>query len=285
VSRAASTTRAYAGDWRDFRAWCRRRRARCLPASPATVAAYVDDATRRVRVSTVRRRVAAVRAAHVDAGLASPTADRAVQAALTRAEWRGRHDRAPTRPLDVDELRAVSLATPQTLPGRRDRALVLLGYGAGLAPGAIADLRVEDVEVGTAGVWVRTARGRTLVPPGSEECLCAVEAWRAWRSAARLQSGAAFRPVDRHGCVHDRALGVRGVTRVVQRSVARAGLDPGRYSGRSLRRGMVLAATQHGATEGGIMAQTGHRSRRLVRRYMAETDTAAPPVTSTDRVT
>ncbi len=72
----------------------------------------------------------------------------------------------------------------------------------------------------------------------------------------------------------DVALSTRGITRIVQRAVARADLDPTRYSGRSLRRGMVLAATEQGATEAGIMAQTGHRSRRLVRRYMREPGSA-----------
>lgn len=279
VPRAAATTRAYDADWRDFGSWCDARAVPCLPASPDSIASYVDDLAGRARVATVRRRVAAVRARHVDAGRASPTADPAVQAALARAEWRRRHDGTTTRPLGVDELRAVSLAAPRTIDGVRDRALLLVGYGAGLAPGELAALRVEDVTVGSAGISVLTARGRTLVPYGSEECLCAVAAWRAWCRAARLGSGAAFRPVDRHGRVHDGPLGVRGVTRVVQRAAARAGLDAARYSGRSLRRGMVLAATQHGATERGIMAQTGHRSRRLVRRYMAETQPPAAPTT------
>src|SRR6185295_2308383 len=110
----------------------------------------------RARVATVRRRVAAVRARHVDDGHRSPTGDAAVQAALTRAEWQRRHDRTTTRPLGVDELRAVSLAVPAATDGRRDRALLLLGYGAGLAPGELAALRVADVSVGAAGISVRT---------------------------------------------------------------------------------------------------------------------------------
>jgi integrase len=277
MARSAATARAYAADWRDFGSWCDARGLASLPASPAVVSAYVDDLVPRRRVSTVRRRVAAVRARHLDAGRWSPTAAPEVQAALTRAEWRGRGDRTTTRPLGVDELRSVSRAAPAGIVGARDRALLLVGYGAGLAPGELAGLRVDDVSVGRTGISVHTARGRTLVPYGSDEWLCSVAAWRAWRAAARLTTGPVFRPIDRHGTVHDRPLGVRGVTRIVQRAVTRAGLDPARYSGRSLRRGMVLAATEHGATERGIMAQTGHRSRRLVRHYMSEDADAAKP--------
>lgn len=271
MQRAPATVRAYAADWRDFSAWCVARGAASLPANANVLAAYVDERAELVRVATVRRRVAAIRARHVDCGLSSPTAAPEVRAALTRAEWRRRHDHSATRPLTIDELRAVSRAAPETVAGVRDRALLLLGYGAGLTPGELVALRDSDVTFVTVGVSVRTDRGRAVVPFGSDEWLCAVSAWRAWRRAASLGDGPAFRPVDRHGRMLDHALGVRGVTRVVQRAVARAGLDPTRYSARSLRRGMVLAATEHGVSSGRIMAQTGHRSRRLVRRYMAET--------------
>ena len=44
-------------------------------------------------------------------------------------------------------------------------------------------------------------------------------------------------------------------------------LDADAYSGRSLRLGMILAAAAVGASDEGIMHQTGHRSRRLVRSY------------------
>ena len=42
ASRAASTRRAYDGDWRRFSAWCQARGAPALPASPALVAVYLS---------------------------------------------------------------------------------------------------------------------------------------------------------------------------------------------------------------------------------------------------
>jgi hypothetical protein len=97
-----------------------------------------------------------------------------------------------------------------------------------------------------------------------------VQAWTRWRDTAGLGDGPAFRPVDRHGRVGGARLGPKAVTRVVRRAATRAGLDPARYRGLSLRRGMVTAATEHGVSDARIMAQTGHRSRRLVRRYMLD---------------
>ena len=275
MGRSERTTRAYESDWQQFRAWCDQHGARSSRATGATVARFVDEQVGAARMATVRRRLAAIRAHHIDRGLTSPTATREVRIAVARAEWRLRDDARPAPPLGVPELRAISRAAPATRAGIRDRALVLLGYGGGLRPGELAALRFEDVKMGRRGVAMRLASREVVVPLGSSPELCAVTAWSAWWVASPDRSGPAFRPIDRHGRVGAGSLGTRGVTRIVQRSVARAGLDSEQYSGSSLRRGTVLAATYSGATEGRIMDHTGHRSRRLVRRYMREARTSA----------
>ena len=106
-----------------------------------------------------------------------------------------------------------------------------------------------------------------MIPPGSAPHLCAVRAWLAWSTAAPLADGPAFRPIDRHGNVGTTRLSDRAVTIVVRRAAERAGLDSTAYSGRSLRLGMIRAAAAVGAPDEGIMLQTGHRTRRLVRSY------------------
>jgi site-specific recombinase XerD len=268
--RAPATDRAYQADWAAFRVWCAARHLTPLPAAAATVARYLDDVASHHKVATVRRRLAAVRAAHLDAGAESPTGAAPVRLAVARAEWRQRGQARSTIPLGVEELRAMSCARPATLAGRRDRALLLLGYGAGLGPGELSGLAVHDVRTVDPGLEVQIPRGAVTVPFGSAPELCAVDAWARWRRAAGLTDGAAFRAVDRHGRLAKHALGAKAVLRIVRRSAAAAGLDPDRYCGLSLRRGMVVAATVQGATDDGIMQHTGHRSRRLVRRYMTD---------------
>ncbi len=270
MARAAATTRAYRSDWTTFTAWCAAQDVGSLPAAPATVARYLDELAPHRSVATLRRRLAAVRAAHVDHGHASPTDAAPVRLAVAKAEWRHRSRQTTTTPLGIEELRALSRATPDTSAGARDRALVLLGYGAGLRPGELADLDAGHVDVVTSGLRVAVRRGLVLVPFGSAPELCAVRAWKRWRRLARLSDGPAFRPVDRHGRIGDARLAPKAVTRVVRRAATRAGLDGDRYRGLSLRRGMVTAATEHGVSDARIMAQTGHRSRRLVRRYMLD---------------
>jgi hypothetical protein len=54
-----------------------------LPASPATVAAFLaHEASRNVKASTIGRRTAAIRYAHKFAGLPAPTDDELVKATV-----------------------------------------------------------------------------------------------------------------------------------------------------------------------------------------------------------
>ena len=57
------------------------------------------------------------------------------------------------------------------------------------------------------------------------------------------------------------------ISRVVKKRARAAKLDPGRYSGHSLRAGFVTAASEGGAHDADIMRQTAHRSLSTLHRY------------------
>ena len=60
------------------------------------------------------------------------------------------------------------------------------------------------------------------------------------------------------------------VAREVRKLARRAGLDPVRYAGHSLRAGHATSAATAGAWERSIMNQTGHCSVQMVRRYIRD---------------
>ncbi|HEY3671994.1 MAG TPA: tyrosine-type recombinase/integrase [Acidimicrobiia bacterium] len=265
---AANTERAYASDLRDFAAWCAARGRPHCPAAPGDVAEYLRDQAEHLAPATVARRLAAIVAAHHRLGLASPRDDPDVRNALASIEWHHRGRRRPTRALDAESLARLSLCLPATIGGTRDRALLLLGYGAALRRTELVALDAHDVVVtGGGALRIALARGGVVIPPGSRPHLCAVRAWCAWSAVAELDDGPAFRAIDRHGHVSTTRLSDRAVTIVVRRAAAGAGLDADAYSGRSLRLGMILSAAAVGASDEVIMHHTGHRSRRLVRAY------------------
>jgi integrase len=72
---------------------------------------------------------------------------------------------------------------------------------------------------------------------------------------------------SRHGHVQ---VGRIDVARIVKKLANRAGLDPAKYAGHSLRAGHATAAAVAGASERSIMRQTGHRSVQMLRRYIRD---------------
>ena len=95
-----------------------------------------------------------------------------------------------------------------------------------------------------------------------------VRALRAWLEASQIAEGPIFRAVGRSGPVGDSALDDRAVARLVKRAVARAGLDPAKVAGHSLRSGFITTAAKRGKSTHAIMRQSGHRSEAVMRGYI-----------------
>jgi hypothetical protein len=131
ASRAPSSERAYAADWRDFCAFAARIDRTRLPAEAETVALYVADLTRRGRrPATIARKLAAIAVYHRSLDHPTPT-DHDVVRAVVRGTRRQLGVAQPQKTaLELDALRSVILGIPADLRGLRDRAL--LGFDAQL---------------------------------------------------------------------------------------------------------------------------------------------------------
>jgi len=284
-SKAPNTRRAYAADWRDFRAWCVLHGRPSLPASPDTVALYLSDLAERCKTSTLQRRLAALSQAHQAAGQTAhdvPTKHatvRAVMSGIRRTKGTAQRGKAAAVTAVV---RAMVEGTPDRLLGLRDRALLLLGFSGAFRRSELVALDVEDLEFTGEGLVVTQRRGKTDqegegrkvgIPFGRASGgtdTCPVRAVRTWLDAAAVLSGPVFRSVNRHGHVQPGRLSDKAVALVVKRHAPAAGLDPLRYAGHSLRAGLATAAAAAGASERSIMNQTGHRSVPMVRKYIRD---------------
>lgn len=278
-SRSENTVKAYRADWSHFTAWCSAHDRGSLPASPQTVALYITALAQDHKPATIRRRLSTITVAHRLAGHDTPVADTAVR--LVWAGIRRTHGTAPdgAAALVTSELARLIDALPDDASGIRDRALLLVGFAAALRRSDLVGLDTGDaVEVGE-GLVINLRRSKTDpdgqgrrigVPYGSHPTTCPVRALRAWRELLGVEGGPLFRPVSRHGHIGDGRLSDRAVPLIIKRAAARAGLDPARYSGHSLRAGFVTAAAAAGVPERDIMAQTGHRSVLVLRRYIRD---------------
>jgi integrase len=279
AAKAESTRRAYASDWRDFEAWCRLHGLPPLPAAPTTVALYLADRASTHRPATLRRRLTVIHHAHRSAGLESPGTMQQPLVSETLKGIRRTVGTAQTgkRPLYTAELRAMIAAMPETLQGVRDRALLVVGFAGGFRRSELAALTMEHVTGPKDGLVIRLRRSKTdqegqgrevAIPYGSSAETCPVRAFRDWVAAAKIESGAVFREIDRHGRVETKPLHKDSIGAIVKRAAARIGLNPAEYAGHSLRAGLATQAYLNGATELAIMQQTGHRSLATVRKYI-----------------
>ncbi len=60
------------------------------------------------------------------------------------------------------------------------------------------------------------------------------------------------------------------VAEIVKKYAGAVGLKASDFAGHSLRSGLATSAAMAGASERSIMAQTGHRSVNMVRRYIRD---------------
>lgn len=281
-SRSPRTWAAYESDLRAWRRWCGDNDVDPLPVTSETIVWWLQSqAAQGYAVSTIARRLVTIRQAHRRGGFPDPTDDEGV-----RTVWSGVRRRLGTaqrqvKPITIETLRRLSDALDDDLAGLRDRALLVVGFAGGFRRSEVAALTVEDVEITEGGLVVllrrskgdQEGRGRKVgLPYGSKPQTCPVRTLAAWMDAADISEGPIFRAVSMHGRVGTYAISGRAVAEIVKRTVLRAGLDPTRFSGHSLRAGLVTSAAAAGASEIAISQQTGHRSMAILRRYIRESD-------------
>jgi integrase len=176
------------------------------------------------------------------------------------------------------DVRTMIERLPNSLLGKRDAALLLLGYAGGFRRSELAGLLVSDIEFCEEGLRVHLRRSKTDqegqgrkigIPYGSDPQTCPVRALRRWLTAAGIVEGALFRAVM-HGRVSEKAFIPQVVALVVKRHCKAAGLDYAKFAAHSLRAGLCTQSALNGASERSIMKQTGHRSVQMVRRYIRE---------------
>jgi site-specific recombinase XerD len=255
AEKSQATRRAYAGDWRDFTAWCEVMLQPPLPASPATVAAYLASlADRRLKASTIARRLAAIGYAHKLKGLDSPASAepvRAVHRGIRRTIGIAVKRKAPA---SAPRLTTMLALIPNSLTGLRDRALLLIGFAAALRRSELVKLKVNDLEFLPEGVLLHIGASKTdqegagcavAIPRGT--ILKPVEALETWLKAAQISEGPIFRAVDRHGHVKPTGLCDKSVADIVKQYARLGNFDAALFGGHSLRAGFITSALAEGA--------------------------------------
>ena len=265
-SKADATRLAYAADWRDFEAWCSQHGFVAIPAEPENVAVYLSAlATSGRKVSTIRRRCAAIAHVHQSVGASdNPTAHPGVKSVLAGISRKLGSAPAKKAALTVQMLERVVRKIPQDLPGLRDRALLLLGFAGALRRSELVALDLEDVARHPKGIVLTLRRSKTdqagsgkvkAIPHGKR--LKVVVALDAWTAASGITAGPIFRGVRGSRTLPGR-LSTNQVALIIKARAKAAGLDPAVFAGPSLRSGFITTAADHRASLQSIADHAGH---------------------------
>lgn len=278
---SANTMRAYRTDWSAFQDWCTARSRASLPASPATVANFASFlANAGKRVSTIGRSLAAIRFFHRGAGMDNPTEDAGVAAILKGIRRTVGVAPRQKAPATADVIHSILAHVGRhTLQGKRDRALLLLGFAGAFRRSELVGIIVADLTFNDKGVDVFLGRSKTdqeakgqSVAILNGKALAAADRLREWLDAAGITEGPIFRPISRGDNVMAGGLTSQSVALIVKKYADAAGLDVANLSGHSLRAGFITSAADNRASISRIMEVSRHRDPRSVETYVRRAD-------------
>ncbi len=294
---AENTNTAYAQDWAHFASWCRRRGADQFTPDPQLIGLYItemaapQDGSPALSVSTIERRLSGLSWNYQQRGQRLDRQDRHIATVL--AGIRNKHGKPPEQkePISPEELLEMVSLLSFGLRDMRDRAILLLGYAAGLRRSEIVGLDVNRDDTEDGNGWVEIEDGGSVivqktktgwkeaeVARGSSDQTCPVHALEQWLHFAKIDHGPIFRRVlrDNSGVQADR-LSDKHVARLIKKTMLEAGLRPDvpdaerikLFSGHSLRAGLASYAE---VDERHVQKQLGHASPQMTRRYQRRRD-------------
>ncbi|MEW2083478.1 tyrosine-type recombinase/integrase [Streptomyces sp. NPDC005283] len=308
AGRADSTRRAYREDREAFLAWCAERGEQSLPATQDLLIEYVTHLTLTPRQRTGRpsapssleRMLSAITTMHAELNLPKPETKGARtviagykhQLAIDKKPGGRQQQAKAALPSALRQMLAT--LDRDTLIGKRDAAMLLLGYSAATRSSELIGLDIGEPVECDEGYLVSIYRVKmrkfteSAVPYGKTPATCPVRALRSLIAAMREAGhteGPLFVRIDRHGRIappmmrHGKPIGdpsgrltPDAASDVIERLAKAAGFE-GRWRGHSLRRGFATAAQRGGAPMIRIARQGGWADNSAsLARYFDEGD-------------
>src|SRR4030042_5604721 len=189
---ADNTRLAYKSDWKQFvEGRIAHDILEPLPPAPATIAAYFTDrADSGSSVSTISRRSTAISVIHSAAGFESPCKTAQVARVLKGIRKERGKPQVKARPISWSELKRMVTKCDSSIMGRRDAAMLLLGWTSALRRSELVALNYSDLSFTDEGILLTVTRsktdqegkGQTIGIPRGESPCCPVEADQEWLS-------------------------------------------------------------------------------------------------------
>ena len=270
-----NTERALRSDLAIYAAWCALDGRRALPASPGTVAAFVDAMAETRKPATVRRYVTSIAIAHRIVGCADAAGSEPVRLALKRMHRSKGRRQDQAKGLTWPLRNRLLDAAGERLIDDRNRALLAVAYDTLLRRAELASAQVADLFEETAGdATLLVRRSKTDREGEGETVWVAPDSLllvKAWLRRAGIAEGCLFRSVAKGGRIGG-PLPPGQVPRIFKAMARAADLPPaavGALSGHSTRVGAAQDMVGAGIGLPSILQAGRWKSTAMVSRYAA----------------
>ena len=238
---ANNTRMAYWGDLRRYIDW-----GGTVPSASKTVADYLVAHARTHKYATLVRWKVSIGKAHTTKELPDPTKSEVVYAVLKGIRRNHGKEQRKVAPLVKGQVLAIVNSMGSRLKDKRDSALILAGFAAGLRRSELTSLTFADLQDIPEGIEVHLPESKAVLHFARGSSVCPVRALKEWLKESEIAEGPIFQGINRHGQRSGNALTGHGVALIVKERVQAIGLDPKLYSGFSLRTGLVASAVAAG---------------------------------------
>jgi len=267
-----NSKRTYQNALKNFADWCRRNG--CSEINTTNVLLYLADLSKSYKINTIKTYFSAVKQLAKEQGVN-------LDMDKIKRFFKGLNNTIQTtnkgaKALDYDYLKQViKQIDTSTIKGKRDKAILLLGWFGAFRRSELANLDYADLTETPKGFNVFIRHSKTdkenkgfykAIPYNlKDKNLCPVLALKDYISSAGIKDGALFRTIKKGGKVTQNRISDNDIYRLIKR------IAPD-FSAHSLRVGFITSASEKGANPQMIMKQTGHKTVQMIAHYTRSND-------------
>lgn len=274
-SKSLNTLRAYKADIQSFEMFCRSVNLKSFPTNEKTVSFFITELSKKCKLSTIKRKLASIKAAHALSGHYVDLKNPIINENLISIKKKIGAFQRSKKPILINDLKKIINVIDDVKDIKRklrDKAIILIGFSGAFRRSELVSLELHDLDFVDEGVKIFIKKSKTdqtgegmikAIPYFDNKYFCPVtnlNNWIDFKSKDKIKNNKIFDISD------------KSVALIVKKYVQMAGLDPAKYAGHSLRSGFATATAESGAEERQIMAMTGHKSNQMVRRYIQESN-------------
>lgn len=252
-SKSENTRRAYKSDWHYFCLWCEEKGLSSLPASSSTIACYLIFLSKTHKAATLDRKLLSIKQAHNYAGFPLDKNDTTIRDALKGIKNEIGTSQVRKSPITTEDLKQMVSLYDESLIGKRNRALLLIGFGGAFRRSELRSLRLEDFHFNKHGIEITLRKSKTdqqaegaIIPIsyGSSLETCPVRSFKDWIESAGISQGYVFPSISKSEKVSGNPLSGTYIAMIIKKNDYVKNSD-GDFSGHSLRAGFCTQAAMN----------------------------------------